>query len=185
MMMEEEATRHAVTIHTDVAQGVPNVLADRVQLQQALMNLMLNGVEATPSTGGELRIKSQLAPDGQLLVSISDTGVGIPPENLDRIFNAFFTTKTRGTGLGIADYPFDYPIARWPHLGNRKHRSRNHVCVYIAPSARPLRHDLIRCTTPFMIDDDLCPERNSSDETRLLALPLAPVSLRSPLRDRS
>jgi len=101
MMMEDEATRHAVTIHTDLSREIPHVMADRVQLQQALMNLMLNGIEATQDTGGELRIKSQLASDGQLLISISDTGVGIPIENLDKIFNAFFTTKTRGTGLGL------------------------------------------------------------------------------------
>jgi signal transduction histidine kinase len=73
-----------------------------VQLQQALMNLMLNGIEAMQGTGGELRTKSQLAPDGQLLISVSDGGVGLPVENLEKIFNAFFTTKPRGTGLGLA-----------------------------------------------------------------------------------
>ena len=101
IMMGHEANRHGVTIRTDLAQGLPNVMADRVQLQQALMNLMLNGIEAMQGTGGELRTKSQLAPDGQLLFSVSDAGVGIPIENLDKVFNAFFTTKTRGTGLGL------------------------------------------------------------------------------------
>jgi signal transduction histidine kinase len=100
-MMGEEANRYAVTIGTDLAQGLPKVLADRVQLQQALMNLMLNGIEAMQGTGGELRAKSQLGPDGQLLISVTDAGVGLPIENLDKIFNAFFTTKTRGTGLGL------------------------------------------------------------------------------------
>jgi signal transduction histidine kinase len=101
IVMGNDANRHAVAIHTDLAQGLPNVLADRVQLQQALMNLMLNGIEAMQGRGGELRIKSQLALDGQLLISVSDTGVGLPIENPDKIFNAFFTTKTRGTGLGL------------------------------------------------------------------------------------
>jgi PAS domain S-box-containing protein len=101
-MMVDDADRHAVTIRTDFAQGLPNVMADRVQLQQALMNLMLNGIEAMQPAGGELRIKSQWAPDGQVLISVSDTGVGLPLENLDAIFNAFFTTKTQGTGLGLA-----------------------------------------------------------------------------------
>jgi len=101
-MMKDEATRHGVAIHTSLAREIPYVMADRVQLQQALMNLLLNGIEATPhSKGGELTVKSQLAPDGQLLVSISDTGIGIPPENFERIFDAFFTTKAQGTGLGL------------------------------------------------------------------------------------
>jgi signal transduction histidine kinase len=77
-------------------------MADRVQLQQALMNLMLNAIEAMQGKGGEIRIESQLTLDGQLQLSVSDTGVGLPLENLDNIFNAFFTTKPRGTGLGLA-----------------------------------------------------------------------------------
>jgi PAS domain S-box-containing protein len=102
IVMGNEANRHVVTIRSDLAHGLPNVMADRVQLQQALMNLMLNGVEAMHASGGELTIKSQLNLDGQLLISVSDTGVGLPIENLDKIFNAFFTTKTQGTGLGLA-----------------------------------------------------------------------------------
>jgi PAS domain S-box-containing protein len=102
IMMSDEAYRHAVTIRTDLAQGLPKVMADRVQLQQALMNLMLNGIEAMEGTGGELRTTSRLPQDGQLLISVSDAGVGLPGENLEKIFDAFFTTKTRGTGLGLA-----------------------------------------------------------------------------------
>ena len=102
IMMGHEANRHAVTIRTDLAQGLPTAMADRVQLQQALMNLMLNGIEAMQSSGGELRIESQLALDDQLLITVSDAGEGLPIESLDKIFNAFFTTKTRGTGLGLA-----------------------------------------------------------------------------------
>ncbi|MFL6314960.1 MAG: AAA family ATPase [Terriglobales bacterium] len=101
-MMGHEANRHAVAIRTDLAHGLPTVMADRVQLQQALMNLMLNGIEAMQDTGGELTVRSQLAADGRLLVSVIDTGVGLPVENLDKMFNAFFTTKTQGTGLGLA-----------------------------------------------------------------------------------
>jgi signal transduction histidine kinase len=77
-------------------------MADRVQLQQVLMNLMLNGIEAMRDASGELSIKSQLAEDGQLLISVTDTGVGLPTENPDQIFNPFFTTKSQGTGLGLA-----------------------------------------------------------------------------------
>ena len=102
VILQKEANRHSVRMRTDLADGLPNVMADRVQLQQALMNLMLNGIEAMRDTTGELSIKSQLGEDGQVLISVSDTGVGLPTGNADQIFNAFFTTKSQGTGLGLA-----------------------------------------------------------------------------------
>jgi signal transduction histidine kinase len=102
IVLHNEANRHSVTMHTDLAEELPKVMADRVQLQQALMNLMLNGIEAMRDTRGELSIKSQLADDSRLLISIADTGVGLPSEKIDKIFNAFFTTKSQGTGLGLA-----------------------------------------------------------------------------------
>ena len=102
MMLQNEANRHSVTIRTDFARGLPRVMADRVQLQQVLMNLILNSIEAMRGASGELDIKSQLANDGHLLISISDTGVGLPTENTEQIFNPFFTTKPQGTGLGLA-----------------------------------------------------------------------------------
>jgi signal transduction histidine kinase len=102
VMLHNEANRHSVTIRTDLAEGLPKVMADRVQLQQVLMNLMLNGIEAMLDTSGELSIKSKLADDGQLLISVTDTGVGLPTENADQLFNPFFTTKSQGTGLGLA-----------------------------------------------------------------------------------
>ncbi|HEV2716363.1 MAG TPA: ATP-binding protein, partial [Terriglobales bacterium] len=102
LMLNNEANRHSVTIRTELAKNVPGVMADRVQLQQVLMNLMLNGIEAMRDTTGELSIKSQLAEDSQLLISVTDTGVGVPAQNLNRIFDAFFTTKSQGTGLGLA-----------------------------------------------------------------------------------
>ena len=102
VMLQNEADRHSVRICTDLADELPKVMADRVQLQQVLMNLMLNGIEAMLDKRGELGIKSQLTEDGQLLVSVADTGVGLPTENADHVFNPFFTTKSQGTGLGLA-----------------------------------------------------------------------------------
>jgi signal transduction histidine kinase len=101
-IMRDDAGRHGVTIRVDAQQDLPRILGDRVQLQQALMNLMLNGIEAMQESGGDLHVTLQGAPDDQVLVSVSDTGAGIPAENAGKIFDAFFTTKTRGTGLGLA-----------------------------------------------------------------------------------
>jgi PAS domain S-box-containing protein len=102
VILRNEANRYSVVMHTNLAEGLPTVMADRVQLQQVLMNLMLNGIEAMRERSGELSIKSQLVEVGQLLISVTDTGVGLPSENVDKIFDAFFTTKSQGTGLGLA-----------------------------------------------------------------------------------
>jgi signal transduction histidine kinase len=102
LMLNNQASRYSVMMRTEFAEKLPYVMADRVQLQQALMNLMLNGIEAMRDTTGELTIKSQLAEGGQLLISVIDAGVGLPAGNADKIFDAFFTTKSQGTGLGLA-----------------------------------------------------------------------------------
>jgi PAS domain S-box-containing protein len=102
VLLRTEAIRNSVTIHSELDGSVPHVLADRVQLQQVFMNLMLNAIEAMKDDGGALRIKPQLNPVGQLMISISDTGVGLPADNTERIFDAFHTTKPQGTGMGLA-----------------------------------------------------------------------------------
>jgi signal transduction histidine kinase len=102
VLLRSEASRYSISIRTELAEDLPKVTADRVQLQQVFMNLMLNGIDAMKGTsdGGELTIKSE-ACDAQLLISVSDTGVGLPPEQADQIFRAFFTTKDNGTGMGL------------------------------------------------------------------------------------
>jgi signal transduction histidine kinase len=79
-------------------------MGDRVQLQQVMMNLIGNSIDAMKDMDGtrELAIKSQRAENGHLMVSVSDTGVGLPPRQADQIFNAFFTTKLHGTGMGLS-----------------------------------------------------------------------------------
>src|SRR4029077_13124246 len=102
VLLQDEANRYSIPIRSELAQGLPKVMADRVQLQQVLMNLMLNGIEAMKDTGGELTVTSKSNEDGQLIVvSISDSGIGLP-EHPDRIFEAFFTTKSQGTGMGLS-----------------------------------------------------------------------------------
>ena len=102
VLLRSEANRYSISIRTELADNLPMVIADRVQLQQVFMNLMLNGIEAMKGTngGGELNIKSQ-AEDAHLLISVSDTGGGVSPEQLGQIFRAFFTTKENGTGMGL------------------------------------------------------------------------------------
>jgi PAS domain S-box-containing protein len=102
VLLRSEANRYSLSIRTELADDLPKAMADRIQLQQVFMNLMLNGIEAMKGApdGGELAIKTEVC-DGQLMISISDTGVGLPPEQVDQIFNAFYTTKDNGTGMGL------------------------------------------------------------------------------------
>ncbi len=101
-LLRAEATRHAVSVRADLADGLPIVLGDPVQIQQVLMNLMLNGIEAMSDTGGVLTVKSQLKENGQIEISVNDTGPGLPEGKADQIFDAFFTTKPQGSGMGLA-----------------------------------------------------------------------------------
>jgi len=102
VLLRNEATRYSISIRPELAEGIPRVIADRVQLQQVLMNLTLNAIEAMKETAGELTVRTEVNQEGQLLISVSDTGVGLPAESGGKIFDAFFTTKPQGTGMGLA-----------------------------------------------------------------------------------
>jgi PAS domain S-box-containing protein len=102
ILLHDKADRTAISIRTELDSGLPLITADRVQLQQVLMNLMLNGIEAMTGANGELIITSKRTNDGQLLTSVSDSGIGLPVGEGDRIFEAFFTTKEQGTGMGLS-----------------------------------------------------------------------------------
>jgi PAS domain S-box-containing protein len=101
VILHNEANQHSLNMRTDLAEGLPRVMADRVQLQQVLMNLMLNSIQAMAETGGVLTIKAQLDQDGRGLISVSDTGVGLPAEKGEQIFDAFFSTKPEGSDMGL------------------------------------------------------------------------------------
>jgi len=104
VLLRSEATRYSISIRTELAPDPSLVMGDRVQLQQVMMNLMMNGTDAMKDVDGtrELAIKSQPADNEECLVSVSDTGVGLPAQQADQIFNAFFTTKPHGTGMGLS-----------------------------------------------------------------------------------
>ena len=103
VLLHEKADRNSISVHMDLDSGLPLITADRVQMQQVLMNLILNGIEAmTDAKGGELTVKSKRTEEGQLLISVSDSGIGLPGGEGDHIFEAFFTTKEQGTGMGLS-----------------------------------------------------------------------------------
>ena len=102
LLLRGEANRYAISMRTELATDLPKITGDRVQLQQVLMNLMLNAIEAMKDTAGELTIKTEMAQSGPVLISVSDTGVGLPNEKTEQIFNAFFTTKPQGSGMGLS-----------------------------------------------------------------------------------
>ncbi|HVI09526.1 MAG TPA: PAS domain S-box protein [Candidatus Binatia bacterium] len=103
-LLQSETGGRSIAIQTDLADGLPLVRADRVQIQQVLMNLALNAVDAIKDSNsvGTITIKSQLDSSGALLISVSDTGVGLSCDQMDKIFDAFFTTKSQGTGMGLS-----------------------------------------------------------------------------------
>ena len=102
-LLRDETVRHKISVRTELAADLPQIVGDRVQLQQAAMNLIVNGIEAMKDVDGirEIIIKSQRAENEQILVSVSDTGVGFPAQLAEQIFEPFFTTKPQGTGMGL------------------------------------------------------------------------------------
>jgi signal transduction histidine kinase len=102
VLLKDKADRNSVSVRTELDAGLAAITADRVQLQQVLMNLMFNAIEAMKDTNGDLTITSKRTVEGQLLISVRDEGIGIAPERADRIFEAFYTTKPQGTGMGLS-----------------------------------------------------------------------------------
>jgi signal transduction histidine kinase len=97
--------RNRVLLKTDLAADFPPVLGDRIQLQQVLLNLLINGIEAMRAVtdrSRELIIRSQKEETDAICVAVQDAGVGIDPQDMHRIFTAFFTTKPEGLGMGLA-----------------------------------------------------------------------------------
>jgi PAS domain S-box-containing protein len=104
VILRNELTQYSVDVRMDLDSELPPVMADRVQLQQVLMNLMINGIDAMKNVDGirQLTVVSERAEDSLLLVSVTDTGLGLAVEHTDKIFTAFFTTKNHGTGMGLS-----------------------------------------------------------------------------------
>jgi C4-dicarboxylate-specific signal transduction histidine kinase len=104
-LVQRELTSHRVSLRMELAPALPMILGDRVQLQQVIINLVMNGIEAMQSVTDrprELAIRSRQDETQQVLVSVTDCGVGISVEDADRLFNPFFTTKSGGMGMGLS-----------------------------------------------------------------------------------
>jgi two-component system sensor kinase FixL len=104
-VVQREALDHRILLRLELASTLPAVLGDRVQLQQVIINLVMNGMEAMAAVKGrsrELVIRSRKGEDEQVLIEVQDAGVGVEPENVGRLFNAFFTTKPSGMGMGLS-----------------------------------------------------------------------------------
>jgi PAS domain S-box-containing protein len=102
-LLRDEAVRYNISVRTELAADLPQIVGDRVQLQQVAMNLIVNSIEAMRDVDGirEIVIKSRRGENEQILVSVSDTGIGFPAQLAEQIFDPFFTTKPRGTGMGL------------------------------------------------------------------------------------
>jgi signal transduction histidine kinase len=102
-LLRGEAARYNISVRTELAADLPQIVGDRVQLQQVAMNLIVNSIEAMKDVDGirEMVIKSQWSDNEQILVSVIDTGIGLPPQLAEQIFDPFFTTKPHGTGMGL------------------------------------------------------------------------------------
>jgi C4-dicarboxylate-specific signal transduction histidine kinase len=104
-LVSAQVTKAGVVLQTEIMTGVPTILADRVQLQQVILNLVMNGIDAMSSVTGRPRrlvIASNAAEDSGVLISVRDSGTGFGSEPPERFFEAFFTTKQKGLGLGLS-----------------------------------------------------------------------------------
>jgi C4-dicarboxylate-specific signal transduction histidine kinase len=104
-LVQGQVASHLVSVHLELAPRLPAVLGDRIQLQQVIINLVVNGMEAMESVTDrprELTIRSHLDEPSQVSVAVKDSGVGLEPESASRLFNPFFTTKPSGMGMGLS-----------------------------------------------------------------------------------
>ena len=105
LLVRREVSSHGVSLRMELASALPAVLGDRVQLQQVVVNLVINGVDAMATISDrprEILVQSQPHESRYVLVAVRDSGIGISSENAERLFNAFFTTKPSGMGMGLS-----------------------------------------------------------------------------------
>jgi C4-dicarboxylate-specific signal transduction histidine kinase len=126
-LVRRELTSHQASLRMELAPALPMILGDRIQLQQVMINLVMNGAEAMQSVTDrprEMVIRSAQDETEEVRVSVTDCGVGISAENADRLFDPFFTHQIQRHGYGAFDLPFDHASPRWAVVGHSKHTPR-------------------------------------------------------------
>src|SRR5262249_30881051 len=157
-LLHAELERHRVFLRVDLPQDLPRVMADGVQLQQVLLNLIMNAVEAMSSVDNRQRlllVKSTHHGASDVLIMVQDSGPGIDPNDMDRIFDAFFTTKPHG--VGSFHMSVDHRLARRPALGLQTNSPRNSLLRSIANRriGQPMKtQESAEQPIVFVIDDD-------------------------------
>jgi signal transduction histidine kinase len=142
-----EMTRDQVELQTELAVGLPNVLGDRVQLQQVLLNLIMNAIEAMGTISGRrlLTIRSAMRDPKSVTVSVHDSGVGIDRQKADHLFDAFFTTKPQGMGMGLSICR-NIILAHGGHLSNAANAGPGATFEFTLP-ARVVRSENVDIAT--------------------------------------
>jgi len=135
LLFRQEALSYGVSLSRELGSALPEVLGDRVQLQQVLMNLLMNGIQATSAVTGrrhKLRIRSQEHGPDHILVAVEDTGTGIEPQDVDRLFQRLLHDKAGRPRHRPVDLPVDCRATRRQHMGDSEFRGGQHVSVYVA-----------------------------------------------------
>ena len=136
-LTRSELRSNGTSLQTQLADGLPLVVGDRIQLQQVMLNLILNAVEAmsgSSETTRELLIRTEQDGPGGVLVAVQDSGPGLKPDSLDRLFDAFYTTKSSGMGMGFVDLPFDHRGAWRTRVGHAEPAPRRCLSIHPTPT---------------------------------------------------
>ena len=130
-ILRDEARRYDVSMRLSLAGNLPDIVGDRVQLQQVVMNLIVNSIEAMKEIDAprKMTIKSQYSDSKHVLVSVSDVGIGFPPQLAERIFDPFFTSRPRGTGMGLRVSRSIIEFAWWALMGGRLPGARSDLSL--------------------------------------------------------
>ena len=132
-LRQGEATAYSISVRTELAEDIARVMGDRMQLQQVLMNLMMNSIDAMKNVDGtrEITIQSQRAENGHVLISVSDTGVGLPPEKAEQIIDAFKVAYEKKELPALEPGGMSYMMSKDQYLtDNGDHRWIAHLMFY-------------------------------------------------------
>ena len=144
-----EALKNGVSVKTKLAEGLPIIAGDRVQLQQVVLNLILNALQAMEAVNEGARqalITTSQIELNDLCIGVQDTGPGLSPQTLSRLFEPFYTTKPDGMGMGLAILPLDRRSPRRTADGKRKRAPRGDISIHFARLVHTTHRDMVANT---------------------------------------